>query len=792
MKIIKNSVLYLISLALTTSCSLSYPINQNSNLGANFSQNTVVKTTISGSVEFPTTEKQAYSIKATVADIGINATVSLIYPPDHPTFPYKTIATGLSDGAGVFSINPDASFNPAVGSMYILQSSKRIGGTGNSLMTVTTYLRWTLAGWESITFPNIVISSKTTALSVIADKLKVDIPTENIINKINVTGGGSVVTSLFSNKITFSSDRDGNKEIYKMFLDGTSQSRLITNTSIDETAVWSPDERKVAFVSQRDNNQEIYVMNADGTNQVRITNNSVSDFNPTWSPDGLKIAFAGNRVVNSVPNTDVYIINADGTGETRVTTNSGIDDNPMWSPDGTKLSFVSQRDGNKEIYVINTNGSSEARFTSNSAEDSEPVWSPDGTKIAFSSDRTNNKEVFTMSSVDSNSDGNGDTPTNITNNAAKDTYPSWSADGAKIIFETNRDGNDNIYSIDVNGSNSAMLTSNTGSDTQPHISSHYLFTPALVDSVAEKVKDILRHGYDPYKYISIQNQQFVITNPVNIPQYVGQIIFESNSDGDMELYLMSDVDSDRVNPGDVLGPDGNGDNLIKVTNDNDNTQPVFSPDLSKIAFVDGGDEISSISPDGTNKLGLTGNAGFSNIFPTWTNDNTKIFFASDRNFSDFHIWWMNADGSTETKITDVAFDDTWPDVSPNGTKVIFQRDLGTNSDIFIMNPDGTSQTNLTNTVAINERHPSWSPDGTKITFEGNNDIYVMNANGTNIVQLTSAPNNAVPSWSTVGDKIVFVSTRDGNKEIYIMNPDGTNQTRMTNNSFDDDIPRWVN
>ena len=92
-------------------------------------------------------------------------------------------------------------------------------------------------------------------------------------------------------------------------------------------------------------------------------------------------------------------------------------------------------------------------------------------------------------------------------------------------------------------------------------------------------------------------------------------------------------------------------------------------------------------------------------------------------------------------------------------------------------------------------YPSWSPDGSKIAFmstrEVNYNIYIMNPDGTNQTRLTNNPaSDNRPDWSPDGSKIVFASSRDGNSEIYVMDPDGTNQTRLTNNQALDSTPFW--
>ena len=108
---------------------------------------------------------------------------------------------------------------------------------------------------------------------------------------------------------------------------------------------------KIAFSSDRDGNYEIYVMNPDGTNPARLTNNTASDDFPDISPDGSKITFESNRSGSS----EICVMNADGSSQTRLTF-SGSNTNPAFSPDGTKIVFISTRSGGRGVWVINSNG----------------------------------------------------------------------------------------------------------------------------------------------------------------------------------------------------------------------------------------------------------------------------------------------------------------------------------------------------------------------------------------------------------------------------------------------------
>ena len=88
-----------------------------------------------------------------------------------------------------------------------------------------------------------------------------------------------------------------------------------------------------------------------------------------------------------------------------------------------------------------------------------------------------------------------------------------------------------------------------------------------------------------------------------------------------------------------------------------------------------------------------------------------------------------------------------------------------NAEIYVMNPDGSNETNLTNNTDHDE-YSAWSPDGTEIAFrsdrDGNREIYVMNSDGSNVRRLTNnAARDQDPSWSPDGLRIAFASNRDG-------------------------------
>jgi Tol biopolymer transport system component len=266
-------------------------------------------------------------------------------------------------------------------------------------------------------------------------------------------------------RIVFSSNRDGNYEIYAMELDGLPQCRLTMDPQADFTPAWSSNRSQIAFARGSYDGQfigddaEIWVMKSDGTRQKRLTNNDVADFGPAWSPNRKKIAFTRSR-------WDIWVMNANGSGEIQLTDDPDYDMSPAWSPDGLKIAFQSTRDtapGDRwQIYTMDPDGFRVLRLTiDDGALHEAPAWSPDGRLIALTYQKSAALQIAVMKA-----DGTGLTP--LTDGSANDMYPSWLADGSKIIFQSDRDGNLEIYSMNPNGSNQTRLSWSAPTDEFPN------------------------------------------------------------------------------------------------------------------------------------------------------------------------------------------------------------------------------------------------------------------------------------------------------------------------------------
>jgi Tol biopolymer transport system component len=171
-----------------------------------------------------------------------------------------------------------------------------------------------------------------------------------------------------------------------------------------------------------------------------------------------------------------------------------------------------------------------------------------------------------------------------------------------------------------------------------------------------------------------------------------------------------------------------------------------------------------------------------------------IAFTSNR-IEDTEIYVMNTDGSNPVNLTNSAGLDAGPVWSPDGSRIAFQSRRNGNADIWVMNADGSIPTNLTDNDAAFQIRPTWSPDGSQIAFMDRTTfdrIYVMDSDGNNLTPLagTATDDAGFPAWSPDGTQIAFSTARDGNSEIYVMDADGTNPTRLTNDPAQDLAPVW--
>ena len=277
-----------------------------------------------------------------------------------------------------------------------------------------------------------------------------------------------------------------------------------------------------------------------------------------------QIAFASNRDGNY----EIYVMDADGKNQHRLTNHPHSDWEPSWSPDGKRIAFSSDRDGHVhailglptyEIYVMDDDGGNQQNLTNNPHYDRSPSWSPDGKRIAFMSEREEPPLSFDIYVMDAD----GSNPQRLTENPKDDRDPSWSPDGKRIVFSSEREGHfigeigitSEIHVMDADGQNEQRLTEN--------------------------------RRYDWFPSWSPDGKR---------------IAFTSLRNGNWQIYVM---DADGNNPRNL------------TNNDFNDWDPSWSPDGKRIAFVSYRDgsvingrptsEIYMMDNDGDNPQNLTNN-----------------------------------------------------------------------------------------------------------------------------------------------------------------------------------------
>ncbi|NDJ75528.1 MAG: DUF5050 domain-containing protein [Chloroflexi bacterium] len=171
----------------------------------------------------------------------------------------------------------------------------------------------------------------------------------------------------------------------------------------------------------------------------------------------------------------------------------------------------------------------------------------------------------------------------------------------------------------------------------------------------------------------------------------------------------------------------------------------------------------------------------------------QVVFSSFRN-NNTDLYLINLDGSGTQRLTTNTAEEYAAVWSPDGQFLAYQTDEFAGWEIMLMDVGSGDVTRLTDNPAA-DLFPDWSPDGAQIAFSSDRDadfdVYVMNADGSGVRNLSQTfSNEAMPSWSPDGARLVFVSLRDGNYNIYTMNADGTDQRRLTDDPGDDFAPAW--
>jgi hypothetical protein len=260
----------------------------------------------------------------------------------------------------------------------------------------------------------------------------------------------------------------GGRSMWIIRPDGSDETFLVESAT---SPTWSPNSGSIAFVSDRDGTPDIYVLDLESRSVSRLTDQPGSEREPAWSPDGEHIAFVyeGESVTSS---PEIHIMQADGAAPTLLYKN-WVEVGPAWSPDGSLLALQHA----SSIYIINVEDALQSSGTSgrvglaicpaNDCEYKQPAWSPNGRDLAMVSNRDGDLEIYLLNVDDLMQGFDGSLDRRLTDNDAGDMEPCWSPDGTQIAFISNRNGSPQLHIMNADGSDVTRLTYSDGWDGEP-------------------------------------------------------------------------------------------------------------------------------------------------------------------------------------------------------------------------------------------------------------------------------------------------------------------------------------
>ncbi|MDY0387489.1 MAG: hypothetical protein RBT65_10255 [Methanolobus sp.] len=287
--------------------------------------------------------------------------------------------------------------------------------------------------------------------------------------------------------LLYISNLTGNYELWTMYPNGSGKRKLTEGAFLENyllgfrgwEAAWSPDGSKIAYVSASSENgkvwdivesedetrqrllnssnickeSDIWVINSDGTENIKLTDSRGPYLEPQWQPGGDRIAY----VSNNPENKGIWIIESDGSRKSRILKGNVYD--IAWSPNGSEIAYVkTDQNQTTALWVTNVNGSKQRKISNDSGYFkvySFPAWSPDGEKIVFNYGNIGEYGLWIMNRK-------GDNKIKI----GEGLMPQWSPDRTKIAYTSTKEGNSSISVIELDKytSDPAEQTKQTNSD----------------------------------------------------------------------------------------------------------------------------------------------------------------------------------------------------------------------------------------------------------------------------------------------------------------------------------------
>jgi Tol biopolymer transport system component/predicted Ser/Thr protein kinase len=421
----------------------------------------------------------------------------------------------------------------------------------------------------------------------------------------------------------------------------------------------------------------------------------------------------------------IYVIDREPAQERRgqgmlskLTSKPGLEDEPTWSPDGKFIAYTTDERGNLDIVVQPVGGGQEIRVADSPADEAQPAWSPDGGKLAFVSARDHEGRLsiaLGMSRLQWYMNGKGGdiflvpalggTPVKLVENGY---YPAWSPDGKQIVFQSNREGTWDLWTISLEGGVPERLTSDEIAEYHPHWSAdgEWIVYGAGLNIGPHSLRVVPARGGEA---IDIVQESDWVVGP------------EWSADGTRVLY--SSFKAGFLNIWTVpFSP--TGDEVVPT----------------RVTTGEGNDVNISVAPEGT-----------------------TVAFATLRNTPD--IWELTLPSENLRQVTLETSSEDQPNPSPDGRILLIESDRGGTEAVWSVDMEGKILSQVSS-GETREAFARWAPDGSRLaytTIEGN--LVVQKYGDISAEEIV--PGGRQPVWSPDGSKIAFAQQDEEGSNIWV-------------------------
>ncbi len=514
----------------------------------------------------------------------------------------------------------------------------------------------------------------------------------------------------------------------------------------------------------------------------------------------------------------------------RVTFGPGLEDEPSFSPDGKFMAYTTDERGSLDVQVLPLSGGEPIRIAATDADEAQPAWSPDGSRIAFVSAAGRGGRLsaaLNVSSLElylSSSHGDIYVAPALGGTAARlvedGYYPSWSPDGKRIVFMSNREDRVNLWTVAADGGTPERLTRGDTIDYQPSWSpdgkwiAYGSGEPWRAQGGNFHLR-VIPSGGGPS--IPLAEDFGYVTKPAWGPD--GAIVFSGEKSGILNIWRVTFRDGRRAAPlervtlgqgqdtGSAVSRDGRALAFAAIRSEPNIWEVALDGGAPRQVTHGGSPDYPQVSPDGKTLLVESGQTGrlavwsadlegryLARLSPPqdlslsahWSRDGKRIGYVREGKL------YLQAVGSLsgfETGLPSGAFE--W---SPDGKRIAVGTPSGRSGEIRVYD-EATRSVQPVTSLHEDSDYPTWSPDGSRIAFQlqrGNvREVWVVPSKGGEAKPLTKDLEDSHPVWSpTDPDAIVFL--RD-HKHIAVVSA-STGQVRMLpfrpEGSYLFDYPSW--